>query len=180
MSRDTDYHRNDYACRMAKLIYGDDVARFWSYVDKDSAETGCWLWTGCLDEKNRPIFRVKGKNVYAYRWAYTQFVKAIPSGYTIDHVWDKGCRFTYCVNYEAHLEPVTMEVNRQRMLAAGRNPRGASHGMAKVNPEIVRELRARWNNGHGEQQKLLAAEFDLTQGTVGKIVRRELWKAVMP
>jgi hypothetical protein len=163
---------------MSKLIYGDDVRRFWSYVDKGSAGTGCWLWTGCLSSKGRPIFRVKGKNKYAYRWAYEQFVGPIPDGFTIDHVWDAGCRHRHCVNYEAHLEPVAQPVNFERMLRAGQNPHGATHGRAKVTPDVVRELRSRWDTG--ESQTDLAHEFGITQGTVGKIVRRELWKGVMP
>jgi hypothetical protein len=141
---------------------------------------GCWLWQGAIDGKNRPIFRVDKKNQYAYRWAYETFVKPIPEHYTIDHVWDKGCRFTTCVNYEEHLEPVTMEVNRQRMLDAGRNPKGEAHGRAKITEEIVRELRYRWSLTPRPKQTDLAIEFGLTQGTVGKIVRRELWKEVMP
>lgn len=171
----------DYTVGMATLIYGDDVRRFWSYVDLYSSADGCWLWTGCIAKKSgRPIFRVKGKNKYAYRWAYEEFVRPIPVGFTLDHVWDAGCRAVHCVNYATHLEPVTQPVNFKRMLDASRNPQGESHGMSKITVATVRELRSRWDNGNGESQTNLAREFGLTQGTVGKIVRHELWRGVMP
>jgi hypothetical protein len=91
-------------------IVGDDLARFWSKVDKTDI---CWLWTDHLDSSGYGKFKVQGKMVPAHRWAYEQFVEAIPEGLTIDHVRDRGCRYRHCVN-PAHLEPVTPVVNTMR------------------------------------------------------------------
>jgi hypothetical protein len=103
------------------FIRGDEEARFWSHVDRRS-DTECWPWTAYTDRKGYGIFKkADGKNSPAHRWAYEHFVGPIPDGLTVDHVKAKGCVRKDCVNYLAHLEPVTNEVNILR-----------SHGLCPV------------------------------------------------
>jgi hypothetical protein len=56
--------------------------------------------------------------------------------------------------------------------------RGEDHPDAKLTEEKVREIRKRY--AAGETQVTLAAEFDVLQGTVSKIVLRRTWKEVTP
>lgn len=53
-------------------------------------------------------------------------------------------------------------------------PKGEAHHAAKLTATQVTEIRRRY--AAGEQQRPLAREFGITQGTVTKIVRRAIWK----
>jgi hypothetical protein len=92
------------------FVKGDDEARFWSHVDR-RGDDECWPWTSYTDRKGYGIFRMPDRPHPAHRWAYEHFVGPIPEGLTIDHVKNKGCTRKDCVNFLAHLEPVTNEVN---------------------------------------------------------------------
>ena len=83
---------------------------------------GCWIWTGSTAGKTKyPHLRYgyftvggrKGKYDRAHRFAYKQWVGAIPAGLELDHT----CRRPLCVN-PLHLEAVTSTENRRRSVAA--------------------------------------------------------------
>ena len=69
------------------------------------AESGCWLWTGPLNNTGYGCFA----RTSAHRWAYAAMVGPIPDGYQIDHL----CRVRRCVN-PSHLEAVTRSENNRR------------------------------------------------------------------
>jgi hypothetical protein len=96
------------------LIYGNDEARFWSWVDKSG---DCWLWLGTTDRDGYGRFGIgpvgSRQKVRAPRYAYELQVGPISTGLTIDHL----CRVRGCVR-GSHLEPVTTQVNTARGLAA--------------------------------------------------------------
>ncbi|MDN4173927.1 HNH endonuclease signature motif containing protein [Nocardioides sp. SOB77] len=106
-------------------VIGDDLTRFWSYVDKDgplpsrAEQLGqCWLWTGARVPKGYGTARVQGRTVGAHQWAYSIFVGPVPSGLELDHL----CRNTACVR-PSHLEAVTTGENvRRRNLALAGKP----------------------------------------------------------
>lgn len=68
--------------------------------------TGCWLFTGRLDDNGYPRLLVEGLNAYAHRFSYEHHVGSVPAGLHLDHI----CRNRPCVN-PAHLEAVTCRVN---------------------------------------------------------------------
>lgn len=81
-------------------------------------ETGCWLWTACLDRHGYARLQVgKRKTVGAHRAVWEILVGKIPPGKVIDHVRKRGCVNRHCVN-PAHMEPVTGKTNTLR----GNNP----------------------------------------------------------
>lgn len=92
------------------LILGDDLAHFWSRVEK--TET-CWLWTSPPDWTGYCRAFFGGRRMLVHRWAYEHFVGPIPDGMTIDHVKARGCSRRNCVN-PGHLEPVTLRENNLR------------------------------------------------------------------
>ncbi|MGH2685308.1 MAG: HNH endonuclease signature motif containing protein [Actinomycetota bacterium] len=88
---------------------------FMAKVRKDPS--GCWLWTGKLNDWGygyvRTGSRKTGRKVRrAHRVAYELLVGPIPADFQLDHV----CRVRHCVN-PAHLEPVTPRVNTRRSAA---------------------------------------------------------------
>ena len=98
-------------------IVGDDVARFWSYVNQDGPtpehrpELGpCWVWTGYTSPDGYAILAVRedGRKTTRYmaRWSYEHHVAPIPEGHEPDHL----CRNRPCVRPD-HLEPVTHTEN---------------------------------------------------------------------
>ena len=83
-------------------------------------ESGCWLWTGYVNNSGYGLFRVSTtRRTTAHRMAYESFVGPIPTGYEVDHA---VCSNRICVNPN-HLEAVTLTVNRERRVL----PRGSSH-----------------------------------------------------
>jgi ribosome-binding protein aMBF1 (putative translation factor) len=60
-----------------------------------------------------------------------------------------------------------------------RPQRGVANGRAKLCEDDVREIRALYAAG-GWSQPQLARRFGVTHPLIGKIVRRELWKEVVP
>jgi HNH endonuclease len=82
-------------------------------------ETGCWLWTGSTGRGGYGRWWKRdfdyGRPAHVVIWE--AFNGPVPEGKQLDHL----CRVKCCVN-EAHLEPVTMTVNLDRMFKA--NGRG--------------------------------------------------------
>lgn len=97
-------------------ITDEDMERFRLYVAAPDV-FGCTLWTGGVNSKCYGSFWLDGGTVAAHRVAYEYEIEPIPPGLFLDHVWDRGCRSTLCVN-TAHLEPVTNAENQRRAAAA--------------------------------------------------------------
>lgn len=82
--------------------------------------SGCWLWTGSLNNKGYGQFRINyppKKLWLAHRWLYTQLMGEIPTGLVLRH----SCDTPACVNPD-HLETGTNSDNVQDMLKRGRGP----------------------------------------------------------
>lgn len=89
-----------------------DILRFEAKVDFDGPG-GCWLWTAGKDWDGYGVFWLDGTTTRAHRVAYQWSVGPIPDGKQLDHVRERGCLHTSCVN-PAHLEPVTCKENLDR------------------------------------------------------------------
>ena len=106
-------------------IVGDDVARFWSKVDKTK---DCWTWTGILKPDGYARFRVGPRLQYVHIYSYRLLVGEYDSSLQLDHL----CRTRHCVN-PAHLEPVTQKVNMERSSHATRKDCRYGHPYAGDN-----------------------------------------------
>lgn len=76
-------------------------------VDETS---GCWLWTGAVDNHGYAAMKLAGKRQKVHRFVYTRLVGEIPEDLELDHLCT-GHR--NCVN-PAHLEPVESAENARR------------------------------------------------------------------
>lgn len=106
-------------CKVRR-IRGDDLARFWSKVDKNGPVPAhaphlgpCWLWRGWTLRRGYGRFTVAKRHWLAHRWIYELLVGPVPEGYQLDHL----CRVTGCVRL-GHLEVVTGDENIRRGYAA--------------------------------------------------------------
>lgn len=133
-----------------------------------SPETSCWLWDGARAGEGYGVFKWRGRQSYAHRYAHEYYKGAIPDGYLIDHL----CRVRLCVNPE-HLEAVTCQANILRGMSYGAKIRrsgkcGKGHIKAKSGPcrECHRliydkgryqrnraRIRAYWNGPNGYYAK---------------------------
>ncbi len=71
--------------------------------------SGCWLWTGAVNNQGYPQIHNMGKTELAHRLSYEVHVGPIPIDLQLDH----KCRVPCCINPD-HLEPVTSRENYLR------------------------------------------------------------------
>lgn len=111
-------------------------------------DTDCRLWTGCTNSRGYGVISDRNKRVLVHRAAWWLENGQIPDGLTIDHVWDRGCRYKNCA-LVAHLEPVTMAENIRRRRPYTRKPRARKPRRNEPSPEYLAALAA-WLDGNGD------------------------------
>jgi hypothetical protein len=160
-----------------KRIVGDDVARFWSKVDKNgplhpALLSRCWLWNAPCNEHGYGYLSIESRSVLAHRYSYQLHSGAIPSSMGVLH----KCDNPPCVNPE-HLFLGTQLDNGIDMIVKGRSTAGEKHASAKVTEAEVVEIRALYASGTFSQ-KALGKSFGLSQMSIGRIVNRKYWKHI--
>ncbi len=155
-------------------------ASFWSKVDRSG---DCWEWTGCcFAGKEYGVFRCRGKNLRAHRYAYEITYGPIPAGLFVCH----RCDNPRCVRPD-HLFLGTAAHNSADMVAKRRQARGKRtrpetrargerHHKAKITAADVRDIRRLY--AEGVSQRTLADRYALAHSNVFAIVTRRSWRHV--
>ena len=143
-----------------------DVERFWSHVEKTPT---CWLWRAKTNPFGYGIFWLKkGRpaHIVVWEWAYGP----IPAGHKILH----HCDVPGCVRPD-HLYAGTQRDNMHDMIRKGRRRLAVGEGMPthKLTGAEVKAIRTR---AETETQASLAAEYNVHQCTISRIVARRRWK----
>jgi hypothetical protein len=128
---------------------------------------GCWLWMSHCDAKGYGQTAHEGKSIKAHRLSYLLHRGPIPSGFHVLH----SCDTRSCVN-PAHLFVGTHQDNMRDMVSKGRQTRnhGALSGAAKLTETQVLAIRR-----DTRPQRLVAAEFGVSQSRVWAIRHRRSW-----
>ena len=147
--------------------------------------SGCWLWTG-IEHRKHGMFYAGGKMDQAHRISWRLRNGEIPEGLWVLH----NCRNSMCVN-PAHLrlgtraDNVADAVKRGEMASGDRNPmrlypelrpRGASHGLAKLDDAKVAAMRVLYSGGLAHRK--IAVKFGVSGHTALHAIRGKTWSHV--
>jgi len=162
----------------------NEHTRFMAKVDTSAGPDGCWPFLGSRSPFGYGIFRSRGGDNQAHRYAYKHWNGPIPAGLFVLH----DCDNPPCVNPK-HLHLGTTTDNMRERSKRGRaptghknghvtkperTPRGQVHGMALLREADVlsiRELVA-----FGVSQRKLALRYGVSTYTIWAIVHRRNWK----
>lgn len=133
-------------------------------------ETGCWEWTGWVNNWGYGFFRRgEGKSRLAHRASYELFCGEIPEGLHVLH----KCDNPKCVK-PSHLFVGTELDNKRDMVEKKRQAYGERNGKSKLTQMIVTEIRSRTDLKLREVSEM----FGISIKQASKIRRREQWKHV--
>lgn len=110
-------------------------------------------------------------SIQLHRLVWSVWRGPIPAGYQINHL-----DFDRINNAVSNLECVTPLENMRHSQLAGRHPRGTAIATSKLNDALIVEIRSRCKRG--EPQRYLAKCYGVSQGLIGHIARRNIWKHV--
>lgn len=148
---------------------------FWSRVDI-RGEDECWPWIALTDEDGYGRFAVDRKARGAHRVAYCLgkgiHIDDLPSTSHVCH----SCDNPPCCNPK-HLWTGSETENVDDRHSKGRDARGAKQHLSIFKDDDIRAIRKL--HASGTMQIDIALMYSTTQGTIGKIVRRETWRHVL-
>lgn len=153
-------------------LTADEVSRFLSHVDRSSGPDGCWPWRIHRDPKGYGTMKVRRRNLFAHRIAFTVANDRAPSS---SELVLHRCDNPPCCN-PRHLFLGTQADNMADMWSKGRGARlsGEQHSRARLTlPDVIeiRRLRA-----EGWSTPRLAKRFGLNNAYVWRLVRGEYWR----
>lgn len=151
---------------------------FEKFCEKIVITPGCWIWVGSKFQNGYGQISVAlGKSpVRAHRWSYEHYVGPLREGMFICHRCDNPA----CVNPD-HLFQGTPSENSQdrERKGRGRPAKGTKVHNAKLNDDLVREIRAayKWHDKEFSAAAL-AKKYGISGSTAFNIIRRKIWKHV--
>jgi hypothetical protein len=112
-------------------------ARFWAKVDRSAGPEACWPWLAARDKDGYGRVTIDRLDLRAARVVLAFDGRAPRPDEDACHTCDNPP----CCN-PRHLFAAPSAVNTADRHAKGRDAAGSGHGMAKLTPEAVREIRA--------------------------------------
>lgn len=131
---------------------------------------GCWEWQGSFS-KDYGQMKAAGKMRKAHRIAYELHVGDISDGMCVCHTCDNP----HCVN-PAHLFVGTNADNLADRDSKGRQIRGESSHLSKLEESDVREIRELRKGGLGIKE--IAEMYNIKHPNVSAICLRRTWKHI--
>lgn len=144
------------------------ASAFLSSVDRSGE---CWIWRGKADKEGYGILYKDGGDFRAHRVAYELAFDASPGDLQVCH----RCDNPQCVRPD-HLFLGTIAENTADRNAKSRQAKGARCGMAKLDDDTVRRIRAELATG--ARQVDLAERFGVSQASISLIGLGATWRHV--
>jgi hypothetical protein len=141
---------------------------FWRkmHIGNDSE---CWAWIKGFFASGYGRTSLNGRMFRSSRLAFMFFYGADPYPCLVLH----SCDNPPCCNPN-HLFLGNETDNNDDMTRKGRRPAGLTHGMAKMTPASVAELRTLYDRGATTVE--LVERFGISSAQVYKIATRQFWK----
>jgi hypothetical protein len=130
----------------------------------------CDTYVGPKNNKGYGMTRHEGRAWLAHRLAYFKANGPIPSGMDVCH----RCDNPGCIR-PAHLFLGTRKENMADCARKGRIPRGEQRPGAKLTADDVRDIRVMAN---ALTRASIAALYDVSPGTISKVVSGDRWSHV--
>jgi hypothetical protein len=127
---------------------------------KRDLSSDCWVWTGSI-RRGYGQCKYQGKNVYAHRASWMQYVGEIPNGLCVCH----RCDNPLCVN-PLHLFLGSMADNNLDMARKGR----AASKITAVQVRLIRDSTL--------SCQTLAREYGISVSQVSRIRTHKKWKHI--
>lgn len=133
-----------------------DADRFWPKVDKSG---DCWEWAAARDGCGYGLFRRSDRVKRAHIVSWEMGNGPVPAGMEVCH----GCDNPPCVRPD-HLFIGTKSANQ---IDSSRKGRRSNQILSVADVEFIRSSRL--------TRSELAARFGVKPGTIGCVLRREIW-----
>jgi hypothetical protein len=137
----------------------------------------CRLYTGNINKKTGyGSLWYRGRTSQAHIVSFELHKGPVPPGKCVLHT----CDVRPCIEPD-HLYPGTKKQNTADAYARGRavNRRGKEHGMSKLTPELVAQLRRRYKPYDPKHNtEAIARELGLSQATIYAAIKGSTWKHV--
>jgi HNH endonuclease len=161
------------------------MRRYYRYLRlSELNDKGCLIWAGPKNRHGYGVLQRTPKsrgNILVHRLAWQLQNGPIAAGLNVLH----RCDTPPCINAERDLFLGTQLDNIADMLAKGRGrtpvphgkaPRGIASPRAKLDDDLVREMRRRYQAGEGVM--VLAAAYGIDDGHASRIIHRKRWTHV--
>lgn len=169
-----------------KRIFGNDRARFESYVDRSGGPDTCHPWTGGLDDNGYGHIGVNGKSQYAHKFGWELDNEPVPPDEELDHechnqaVRDGTCRPGVCPHRRCcnnrHIVPRIRE-DHAKLTAWGDSRLGSRNGRSKLDETTVRGIKASLAAGDMLQQEI-ATQYGVAETTINAISTGQNWSHI--
>jgi hypothetical protein len=124
-----------------------------------------------LNAYGYPRLRRQNKQWPIARWILS---KRFPESFTLDIVCRHTCDNAWCINPN-HIIPGSHTDNMRDRDTRERQARGERQGSVKLNPTLVRQIRALKGKLSGRK---IAAKFGMGRTPIRKVLNRITWKHV--
>ena len=130
--------------------------------------SGCYIWTGCLNAAGYGRFNYHGKITNAHRISWELHNNKNAEGFVIRHKCDNRA----CVNPD-HLIEGTQADNIKDIYERKRNRHlsGEEHPRSKLTEELVDRIRS-----DGRISRVIAESYGISRSQVSKIKSGKAWR----